>query len=221
VAKIRLQGYGGPVEGLPAVCLRCGAPASVLKRKTFSWFPGWIYVLLVTGLLPFAIVAIVLTRRRTVEAPLCEEHKNHWLIRQGGVWGSFLLLLLLGFGSFAALVGTEGRDSVAGFLCFGWLIGLVGWIVLAAVIQATSIRPVKITDTTITLVGVSKEFVEAYQGQLPRLAVDNVVSERWQQSRSWHSHSTRQDAQESDRVQPPGNDTGRTPPPDAYSEEAP
>ena len=37
----------GPVseEGdLPEVCIKCGAPATAHKYKTFSWFPGWVYV---------------------------------------------------------------------------------------------------------------------------------------------------------------------------------
>jgi hypothetical protein len=79
------------VKNLPDVCLRCGAPATLHKSKTFSWHPPWVYVLLIAGLLPFAIVAIVLTKRRRVEAPLCEQHKHHWLIRQLLILPTFLL----------------------------------------------------------------------------------------------------------------------------------
>jgi hypothetical protein len=221
VAKVRLQGYGGPIEGLPEVCLRCGAPGTVFKRKTFSWFPGWIYVLLVTGLVPFLVVALVLTRRRTVEAPLCAEHKNHWLIRQLVVLLSFLFLIVVGLGTFVAL-GTFADEGGFDLVCFGWFILLIAWLILAAVMQMTAIRPIKITDTTITLVGVCDEFVQAYQEVLPRVPVDELVSEHWQQSRSRSSRPVRRAADESDQVQRPEEDKSRrTPPDDAYWEEKP
>jgi hypothetical protein len=81
MAVIRLEGRGNEQYDLPEVCMKCGAPAAVRKRKTFSWYPPWVALLLLAGLLPFIIVALILTKRRTVDAPLCEDHTNHWLWR--------------------------------------------------------------------------------------------------------------------------------------------
>ena len=78
---LRLDSYEEMRE-LPAVCLRCGAPTVLRKSKTFSWCPQWVWLLLFFGLIPFAIVALILTKRRTILVPLCAKHKNHWLWRQ-------------------------------------------------------------------------------------------------------------------------------------------
>ena len=71
MATVRLYRDETEDFDLPAVCMKCGAPATTWKSKTFSWHPPWVYVLILIGLLPFAIVAMVLTKRRTILAPLC------------------------------------------------------------------------------------------------------------------------------------------------------
>src|SRR5215831_3550225 len=87
---------------LPRICMRCGAPADLQKRKTFSWCPGWVHVLILVGLLPWLIVLLVLTKRKTVYVPLCNEHKNHWFVRTmitlsglAVVFGFFVLTVVL------------------------------------------------------------------------------------------------------------------------------
>ena len=60
--------------GLPPVCMRCGDRAHAEKMKLFTWYPPWVNVLLIFGVLPAAIAAFCLTKRMTVHAPLCERH---------------------------------------------------------------------------------------------------------------------------------------------------
>src|SRR5262245_60095643 len=94
MATLHLESYDGEVGDLPDLCMQCGAPSAVRKNKRFSWFPPWVWILLfVCGLVPFAIVALVMTKRRTVNVPLCEAHKNHWLWRQLVVVGGLLALI--------------------------------------------------------------------------------------------------------------------------------
>ncbi len=81
---------------VPGLCVRCGAPATVERAKTMSWNPPWVYILLLVGLLPFAIVAVILTKRRRVTLPFCSSHHNHWLSRSLVIWLS--------------LGGIPGRD---------------------------------------------------------------------------------------------------------------
>src|SRR5438093_13767748 len=79
MAKIRLGRYEVEEEGLPAVCMRCGAPASVQKHKTFG------------------------SRARRIRVPLffCNRHKNYW-VRYGIIIGGSLgLFFTVGFGSVA------------------------------------------------------------------------------------------------------------------------
>jgi hypothetical protein len=56
MASVRIGRYEA-VEGLlPPVCMKCGAEALLFKKKTFSWHPSWVLLLLIAGLLPFLIV---------------------------------------------------------------------------------------------------------------------------------------------------------------------
>jgi hypothetical protein len=59
--------------GLPRVCARHGEPATRHRRVLFrSATPWWVYLLLPLGLLPFAIVAVVLQKQvKTPQWPFC------------------------------------------------------------------------------------------------------------------------------------------------------
>jgi hypothetical protein len=167
MAAVTLDRREVEYEQLPPVCLCCGAPSAEYRSKNFSWHPPWIIVLIVLGLLPFAIVALVLTKRMTVSAPLCARHKGHWTVRGFTILGGFLALLVLGVVATLVLSQNEdhGNDPIAGFLCLGTLgLGVV-WLILALILQNTGIRPNEITDTTITLVNVSPEFIRALEEQ--------------------------------------------------------
>src|SRR5206468_2159309 len=75
----------------------------------------------------------------------------------------------------------SAESTLAGFLCVGTILGLVGWLVLAAVFHVTSIRPVEITERMVWLQGVSRQFVDAYEDQRDREAeyLDRSARERW------------------------------------------
>ena len=190
MATVRLRGHVSEEGDLPDVCMRCGAPAAVYKDKSFSWFPGWIYILILAGLLVFLILAVVLTKYRRVCVPLCERHKNHWLNRQLGLLLSFLGLLALGgltvFFIADSRPGSDG-ETIGQVLCVGSLVSLLGWLVLAAVLQTTAIRPVEITERRITLTGVSREFVDAYEDLLESEEewLDRAACERWERRRRY------------------------------------
>ncbi len=209
---LRLDCYERNVYDLPELCMKCGAPATVHKQKTFSWFPPWVWVLLfVCGLLPFAIVAMILTKRRTIGAPLCEEHKNHWLWRQLVIVGGFFALIAIGFMSaIASDISRGGDDTVGGLLCGMTLVGLVIWLIAAVILQAAAIRASEITDTSLTLTGVSDAFIEAFEQEWRPSAVrlDELAAERWNQGKRLPPV---------DRIQCPDEDDDR-PPPDAIQE---
>src|SRR5262249_14664962 len=154
MSKVRLGRYEIEHGLLPPLCMRCGAPATTTKRKTFSWSPSWIYVLILFGLLPFVIVALILTRRMRIEAPLCAAHQKHWSGR-----ALFLVLGLVGFCAMGltamALLPDKPRGAesgLSGLLCIGTLFGGSLWLIAAAVLQATAIHPTEITERSITLV---------------------------------------------------------------------
>ncbi len=163
MATVRL--FRDEVDDLAPVCMRCGAPSTAIRAKTFQWHPSWIALLLLAGLLPYVVVALVLTKRMRVEAPLCDAHKNHWLWRNVIVFGSLLLLGAAFVGGLIVLSALAdqrgGQDDPFGYFCVGMAVLGVVWLIVAVVAQQTAIRTTEITDDTITLAGVSPDFRHA------------------------------------------------------------
>jgi hypothetical protein len=182
MAIVRIRNRRRDEQAIPDLCIRCGQPTTYRKTREFVWYPHWIAVLLRVGVLPWLIVALLRTKKRTLDVPLCERHRHHFLwlpiIFAGGV--------LLIFAAFSALVGmalqfSPGYD-VTGLVCIGTLVGLLVWLFLALLIQSQTIKPKEITDDEIVLVGVAPNFVEAFEDQMKaRQAspLDREVRERW------------------------------------------
>jgi hypothetical protein len=178
------------------ICLRCGEPSDLVKSHKFTWYPQWVSVLAVLGLLfclPLALVVVLAgTRRKWLKVPLCDRHAGHWM------WRLFLIPLfsLLGVIALVTLgavlvsvvsAARPGRgaaadvDSITGLVCMaGGVLGLA-WLVVVSFLQSGSIRPLEITDTGITLTNVSEVFVRSFRGGVrrPDLVVDDYVREHW------------------------------------------
>jgi hypothetical protein len=160
VATIKLRRFEIERVGLPGVCMRCGAPATIHKDRRFSWYPPWLLVTILAGLLIFAILVLILTKRMLVSVPLCDAHRKHWSNRNLFNFLAFLTLfaLVVGAGVLTANVKNDSMILVAWlivvFVFFAWLVG-------AAIAQTTVIRPTEITDRSITLTGVAKQFSDA------------------------------------------------------------
>jgi hypothetical protein len=154
----------GEADGyLPPVCMCCGEPASATKVRTMAWTPPWVGVLIFAGLLPYVIIAAVMTKRATVEVPLCERHQWHWLNRNLLMWGSFFLFGLVGAAglTIGLSLQKQDQDMVMPFVCIGCFVLLVVWLVIAIACQNTAIRPSEITEYEITLTGVCRAFIDA------------------------------------------------------------
>jgi hypothetical protein len=163
MAQIRLS--KDEADGhLPAVCMRCGQEATTTTSKRMQWCPPWVGALILFGLLPYLIVAVILTRRATVQAPFCEDHKRHWFNRALLMWSTFFLFGLVGVGGLVLVGSLENqqlKEQLMPFSGLTCLVGVVGWLIIVIVCQNMGIRPKEITDDEILLTGVSDAFVEA------------------------------------------------------------
>jgi hypothetical protein len=200
MAKVRFENPERSGFGLPPVCMCCGAEATVFKTKQFSWYPTWVPLLLLIGLLPFIIVALILTKRMRVKAPLCKRHRNHWFARQALILLSFLGLIGLVV-STVVLAPTPMKEETTALLFIGGVVGFLAWLVFAVVLHVGTIRPTEITRYSITLEGVAPEFKEAVQASrrasLPNL--DRDVGEHWDPSGRHEDRQGYRDADNSDR----------------------
>ncbi len=163
MASIRLGRYEIEEYELPGVCAKCGDKAVAAPAKRFSWYPPWIVVLIFVGLLLYVIVAMVLTKRMTVRLPFCERHRNYWRNRALFMYGGLLgfLLAAIAFGILAGTIDNQNVSNIFGVACGVSAVLLLVWLIVAAIMQAAGIKANEITDRSITLAALSKDFVEA------------------------------------------------------------
>ena len=62
--------------GLPARCVKCGAPSETLLTKAFRWHSSWVYLLILPGLIFYVIVALVVQRKARIGVPFCGAHRS-------------------------------------------------------------------------------------------------------------------------------------------------
>lgn len=163
--KVRLSYRECKRGDLPEVCMFCGEPATARVKKTFSWHPQWVYILILVALLVALIVALVLTKKMTVRVPTCERHEGYWRRRTFTLVGSFLAVAGIGIGAIAFLAsqGPNPNDDMTGILCGGTALLAFVWLIVAAIYSSQGVRPNEITDDFIRLGGVHEEFVGALE----------------------------------------------------------
>jgi hypothetical protein len=215
MAVVRMGDRDRRRGSLPNLCMRCGQPALMHKSKKFSWFPGWVYLLLLAGLLPFVIVALIMTKRKWVDVPLCEAHRRLFLWPQLFILGGVVALVLLAIFAVSLLGRPAGSPEaqLGGILCPGWYLGGLVWLIAVALWLGLLIRPQEITDSSITLRNVSPEFARAFREARQSAADewDDAVRARWS------DRGARPRTGGTDRYQQrPGDDPGR--PTDAVQE---
>src|SRR5262249_8266836 len=109
MASVRLGRYELEEYDLPQLCMRCGARATLFKRKKFQWYPPWAFLAL------GVIGAAIFTKTAVVSVPLCEKHKWHWGGRLAFFAGGFFVLLaLVGIG--VPIVAHDDRLAAYVFL---------------------------------------------------------------------------------------------------------
>jgi hypothetical protein len=155
---------------LPPSCMRCGAPATLAKQKTFFWGPKWLLTLLLVGAVCFAplfgiaiILNLILLKRMRIWVTLCEGHRNHWLPLRILLFSGIGILALLSFTTIVLFKTTRGPGDPRGELGFGFGVATVAFLLAmvfsAAFLQTRVIRPAEITEDSITLTGVADVYV--------------------------------------------------------------
>lgn len=136
-------------------CIKCNEPArgEKLERTVYWHHPGF-YLLIIPGLLIYALVALAVRKKATVRVGLCEQHRStrKTAMIVGWVGG------LLGIGSCS---GGLSADS-PGISLFGIAI-FVGATIYGALMSRTVV-PAKIDDHYVHLRGIC----EPYLARLPR-----------------------------------------------------
>ena len=156
---------------LPDVCMFCGEPTETRKVKTFLWHPRLVWLLLaLNNLLILLLVAAAVTKKRTVEVPICKRHVGFWSRRLAIV---IAILLIVAFLWVRALTYPEILDDkqLGDLLPIFLIVGamyFMNWLVMAAIYLPFGVRPTEITNRSIQLTGVCESFVAAMNEERAR-----------------------------------------------------
>jgi len=120
---------------LPRNCVKCGKPTNepLLKRK-FSWHSPWYALLILIGLLPYAIVAMAVSKRMVVEVPLCTGHLERYrALRLAAIILLLACVPMMILSATALPEDYQGMGMFAGFMAL--LAGLICLIIYGAVLR--------------------------------------------------------------------------------------
>jgi hypothetical protein len=136
---------------LPARCVKCDAdaPGEKLPRKLFWHHPAW-YLLILPGLLIYAIIATIVGKRARIQIGVCSLHRQKRKRNLLIAWGLFLSSILC--------------FILGGIYGIGWVIGLGIVAAIASpiygMVTCSMVTPKKIDDQFVWLNGVSPKFLE-------------------------------------------------------------
>ena len=171
MATVRITRYEVQNNLLPHVCVVTGEPTTDIKRRKFRWTPPWVGILILGGLLPYVIVAMILRKEITMDVPIAAGKKGHWLWRQlFALFGvlSCIGLVVVGLALSHQPGGRNQGPDIGLYTALAAGVGLFFVLIIALILQNTSVRPKEITDRDITLVGVHENFIVALEEERDR-----------------------------------------------------
>lgn len=144
---------------LPDRCVKCNAPIAGKRFvKKFYWHNPWIYILILPGLLIYAIVAMIVRKGATVNFGLCAQHRSRRTMWVAITWGICLAAVAMLVGGIALLANGRSTSDLGGILmlCFVPTI-LIGAIV--SIYGPRVLSPTKIDERYAWFSGAGIEFL--------------------------------------------------------------
>ena len=130
----------------PARCVKCNGPAvSPQPDRNIYWHSQWLYLLILAGVLVYAVVALVVRKRATVAPGLCAAHRSarrRWIAL---AWAGPVLGIALAF--------TGNGTAVSIGLIVGFLALVLGMS------RAQIVVPARIQDGWVHLKGCGEPFL--------------------------------------------------------------
>lgn len=115
---------------LPDRCVKCNAPAGGDRlRRKFAWHHPAIYLLILAGLLVYAIVALIVQKKAVLDLGICVEHRKQRRMLLLVAWGLLAAGIILipvavrmGSGFVALISGASFLGAlVTGYLVSNWI----------------------------------------------------------------------------------------------------
>lgn len=144
----------------PPYCVRTNQPTNRYDEWTFRWHSPWVYLLLLFNILILAIVALVISKKITLQVPVSEYWRGvrfqriliGWITAIVGICGSIALGVLLSHTANEAVGPLLAVLGAIVFLIVGLIIGTSGRV----------LTPTKIDGDYAWLKGACPEFLDRF-----------------------------------------------------------
>lgn len=118
---------------LPLICVRCGQPATGGRLlKKFYWHERWLYLLLLPGVIWYAIAALIVRKRMDLGIPMCAQHRfRYQQLRLAAI------LMMIGSSIFVIVSFFVSADNlIYSMLAFFVLLlaGFITWLVAGLIL---------------------------------------------------------------------------------------
>jgi hypothetical protein len=127
--------------------------------------PGWVNLLIFLGCLPWLIVVLVTRKTMAVRLPVCDRHRNHWLVRKLFIWLGLVFWIVAGLG--LAVLDRHLDNAVVYPAATVLAGGILMWLVAGLILANGGVRAGEITNDWIDLVGVDRSFADAWKETHP------------------------------------------------------
>lgn len=151
----------GQAAVLPPQCIKCGGPADGKPvERTYYWHHPALYVLILAGLLIYAVVAIVVRKGMKVRVSLCLRHAQRRSIGVTLAW----VLPVVGIADAVILPQLNVDGGVVALIAIALIFtGLVIWAVMG-----NPIRPKSIDQYRGVFTGFCETFLQQFQETVPQ-----------------------------------------------------
>jgi hypothetical protein len=140
---------------LPLYCVKCGRPAEVnTLRKKFSWHPQWVYIFVLLALLIYVVLALVMSKRISLQIPLCAQHfEKYRTFRLAAA------ILLLGCIPEMVFAGAYLPENLMGYGIAAGILALIAGL-LCSILASALLRPTLIDDHYGYFANASQQFLQ-------------------------------------------------------------
>lgn len=139
---------------LPPSCVKCGNPSAVqFVKRNFRWHAPWVYLLILAGVIPFVMVALVAQKSARVAVPFCEQ--NHVWRKRMYVTGTILLLGWVPIDFGLAVLDVNGL-----WIALGSAVMILAGLVVIAIVE-NSFSPVYVDESYAKFKGAGEQFLKS------------------------------------------------------------